>query len=256
MIEDNIAITREQQTKAQADLHRFAVLLEQRLISGDDKGLVAVRAIARERSLAIDKAKNELAQLESEATVVIPVNGTIVELLVRDGSDVVADQPLAVLSVPSDVAIEAAVFPMHGIHVRTGTRADVYLDAHDKPITARIDYVLPQADGSTGAGVIGIFPGNGAGPLRPGQRVRIDLLGDEVKAIIVPSSAVVSRAGKYFCVKRSGDGPQVIEVDVLDSDGSGRTFLSGGLTPGDEVVTEGAYGIIYRDFRELFTFED
>ena len=49
---------------------------------------------------------------------------------------------------------------------------------------------------------------------------------------------------------------QVAEVTVVDSDGAGRTFLSDGLEAGNEVVTEGAYGILYRDFRSLFTFED
>jgi len=265
MLEDDMKIMREQQTKAQADMHRFSVLLEKGIVSKDDKGGVAARAIVHERALSIDKVKDELAQLEAAATVTISVAGRILELLVRDGSDVVADQPLAVLSVPSELAIEGAVFPMHGVRVRPGTRAEVHLDAHADPIEARVDYLLPQAERSTGASQIGIFLDKEAGQLRPGQRVRIDLLGDAVETIVVPSSAVVSRAGKTFCVKRSGDGWQAVEVSVVDSDAGtsdtahfagGRTFLSDGLNPGDEVMTEGAYGTIYRDFRELFTFED
>lgn len=256
MLEDDMKIMREQQTKAQADMHRFSVLLEKGVVSKDDKGAVAARAIVHERALAIDKAKDELKQLDAEATVTIPVDGEIVALLVRDGADVVTDQPLAELSVPSDLAIEAAVFPMHGVRVGVGTRAELRFDALDDPIAARVDYLLPQAERGTGASTIGILPGKDAGRLRPGQRVRIGLLGDEVEAIVVPSSAVVSRAGKTFCVKRSGDGWQAVEVRILGSDGTGRMFLSDGLKPGDEVIAEGAYGIIYRDFRELFTFED
>ena len=256
MLEDDIKIMREQQTKAQADVHRFSVLLEKGVVSKDDKDAVAARATVHERALAIDKANDELAQLEFAATVVIPVDGSIVELLVRDGGDVVANQPLAVLSVPSDLAIEAAVFPMHGVRVRAGTRADVHLNARDDPFAARVDYLLPQAEPNSGASQIGIFLGKDAVRLREGQRVRIDLLGDEVDTIVVPSSAVVSRAGKTFCVKRSGDGWQAVEVGVVDSDGSGHTFVFDGLEPGDEVMTEGAYGTIYRDFRALFTFED
>jgi len=265
MLEDDMKIMREQQTKAQADMHRYSVLLEKRIVSKDDKGGVAARAIVHERALSIDKATDELAQLEAAATVTIPVDGSIVELLIRDGSDVVTDQPLAVLSVPSELAIEAAVFPMHGVRIRTGTLAEVYLDAQPDPIAARVDYLLPQAERSTGASQIGIFLDKETGQLRVGQRVRIDLLGDAIETTVVPSSAVVSRAGKTFCVKRTGNGWQAVEVRVVDSDAGaagatrfagGRTFLSEGLEPGDEVITEGAYGTIYRDFRELFTFED
>ena len=78
----------------------------------------------------------------------------VVELLVRDGSDVVGDDPLAVLSVPSDLAMEAAVLPMHGVRVRVGLRADVYLDAPDGPKALRVDYLLPHAEPNTGATII------------------------------------------------------------------------------------------------------
>lgn len=256
LLEDDLKILYEKQFKAQADMKRFSGLLEKGLLSEDDKGLVDAQAMAHEQTLAVEKARDELDQLNAAIAVEIPADGTIVELFVRDGSDVVTDQALAVLSVPSEVAIEAPVLPIHDVRVHVGTRARVHFDDAGPPMTLQVDYLLPQAERSTGATRIGILPGNDARQLRHGQRIRIDLLGDEVRALVVPSSSVVSRAGKTFCVKRSGDTWQVVEVKILDSDEAGRTFLSDGLKPGDEVIAEGAYGIIYRDFRELFTFED
>jgi len=256
LLEDDLKVLREKQAKAQADMKRFFELLAKEIICEDDKGLVAARATERELALAIDKVKDELTQLDSSATVTIPADGTVVELFVRDGSDVVTDQALAVLSVPSELAIEAPVLPTGDVRVRVGTRVLVRLDEVVAPLSLHIDYLAPKAEPGTGATVVGILPGAGAGRLHQGQRIPIDVLGDDVRAVVAPSSSVVSRAGKAFCVKRSGDTWQAVEVKVLASDETGRTFLSGGLKPGDEVIVEGAYGIIYRDFRELFTFED
>lgn len=256
LLEDDLKILYEKQFKAQADMKRFSDLLEKGVISENDKGLVDARAMVHEQTLAVEKVQDELKQLKAAIAVEIPADGTIVELFVRDGSDVVTEQPLAILSVPSEVAIEAPVLPIHDVRVRVGTRVLVHLEEVDAPLNLHVDYLVPQAERRTGATIVGILPGNDAGQLRGRQRIRMDLLGDEVRAVVVPSCSVVSRAGKTFCVKRSGDSWEAVEVKLLDSDDAGRTFLSNGLKPGDEVVVEGAYGIIYRDFRELFTFED
>lgn len=256
MIEDELKILGERQIKSQADMQRYSELLTKDLISKADKELIAARAVVHEQALAIEKLHDELQQLEAAATVTVPGDGTIVELSVRDGGDVVTDQALAILSVPSEVAIEAPILPIRDVRVRVGTRVLVHLEEVDAPLTLHVDYFVPQAERSTGAAIVGILPGNDAGQLRQRQRIRMDLLGDEVRAVVVPNSSVVLRAGKAFCVKRSGDTWQAVEVKLLDSDDAGHTFLSDGLKPGDEVVVEGAYGIIYRDFRELFRFED
>lgn len=88
------------------------------------------------------------------------------------------------------------------------------------------------------------------------RKVALDLLGDEIETIVVPSSAVVSRARKPFCVKRTGDSWQAVDVSVVDSAGAGRTFIPNGLKPGDDRIAEGTYGIICCGFRELPTLGD
>jgi multidrug efflux pump subunit AcrA (membrane-fusion protein) len=247
----------EQKAKAHADVDRLTTLATNGILTEKDKSLVAAQAVDREFTLKIDRAQEELQQLESSAQVVVPVDGQIIRLLVRDGTDVSEDELLAVLSVPADVAIEAAVFPKPGIRLHAGLTANVSLDLPTKPPRQLgVDYLLPSCDPHTGATIIGIIPKGDVGPLRLGQRVRIELLGDETETVIVPSSAVVSRAGKTYCVKRSGKSWQAVEVTVVGSNTAGDVYLSSGLRPGDDVMTEGAYAVIYRDFRELFTFED
>jgi cobalt-zinc-cadmium efflux system membrane fusion protein len=253
----NIEVLREAVVKARADVERLTNLHATNVVSERDKRLVAAEAALGESKLAVSKAEDELEAFDLTTTILVPVDGRITELHVRDGTDVEENEPVAVLSVPSDVAIEAAVVPRRGLRPRVGLGVDVFLEpAPASPIALKVDYLLPTADVRTGFPIAGILPGPLGKHLRIDQRVKIELIGEEMPVVVVPASAVVSRAGKTYCLRRAATGWQAAEVTVAGSDGAGNVYLAEGISAGDEVLSEGAYGLIYRDFRELFSFED
>lgn len=77
-----------------------------------------------------------------------------------------------------------------------------------------------------------------------------------VPVLWVPAAAVVARNGRTWCIVVREGRPQPVEVRVGPVADDGRIPVLAGLKPQAQVVTEGAYELLYRDVKELIKFED
>lgn len=71
--------------------------------------------------------------------------------------------------------------------------------------------------------------------MKPGQRVRAELVLDREDALVVPRQAVVIRDGKPIVYRRAGDGFAPVAVE-LGAASAGRVVVKAGLAPGDEIA--------------------
>lgn len=91
--------------------------------------------------------------------------------------------------------------------------------------------------------------------LRDGAWVEVEHVAAPQPVVWVPAVAVVARNRKTWCVIWDGDRFKPVWVEVGPAV-SGRIPVLAGLAAGDEIVTEGAYELLYRDLKEMIKFVD
>ena len=113
----------------------------------------------------------------------------------------------------------------------------------------------PAVDPDTGLAVVRYALGDQASGLRSGEWVRVRHRGPPQPALWVPATAVVARNGESYCIVAAQGGYKAIKVRAGDAD-NGMIPVLKGLSPGDAVVTAGAYEMLYRDLGTLMQPSD
>ncbi len=113
----------------------------------------------------------------------------------------------------------------------------------------------PRYDPGTGLWLLRYSATSSALARRDGDWVRVRHQGTACPVLWVPSSAVVARNGKSWCLVKQGDDFKPVAVHV-GSPRAGRVPVLDGLAAGAQVVSEGAYELLYRDIKSLIRFED
>ena len=91
--------------------------------------------------------------------------------------------------------------------------------------------------------------------LRDGEWIWVRHQSPEEQVVWIPAEAVVGRNNKTWCIiyKDQKYTPRRLETGASVA---GKTPVISGLEPGQEVVTENAYELLYRDLKELVQFVD
>ncbi|HEX4046375.1 MAG TPA: hypothetical protein VH309_00995 [Elusimicrobiota bacterium] len=136
--------------------------------------------------------------------------------------------------------------------VRPGEDATV-LAPGQEPIPGRVVRVLRVASVETGQ-ALAWLAAQGNGRVPPNEFVSANIVvAVKRRALAVPKSAVLVRDGRTWVVRaEAGEGGKAayvpVQVATGDESDTGIEILSG-LKPGDRVVTTGAVGLLYPDFK-------
>jgi len=114
----------------------------------------------------------------------------------------------------------------------------------------------PRYDEETGLWLLRFVANNTDMLLRDGAWVEVQHRGLPQPVVWVPASAIAARNGKTWCMVVKNKRPHPVEVQVGVTHDHTRIPVLKGLQPGDKVVIEGAYELLYRDLKELIKFED
>ncbi len=125
----------------------------------------------------------------------------------------------------------------------------------DEPMALTLVSHEPRLDTDTGLWLLRFVADNPNYQLRDGAWLKVRLLGPSQAVVWVPKAAVVARDGKTYCVRKQGDTFEAVEV-LVGSQVDRRVPVLSGLDSGDQVATEGAYELLYRDVKELMKFVD
>lgn len=115
---------------------------------------------------------------------------------------------------------------------------------------------LPLYDADSGLWLLRFEADNPDLALRDGAWIEVEHLGAPEPVVWVPAAAVVSRDGKTWCIVQYEGELKPFEVEVGLVSDDGRIPVITGLQAGAQVVTEGAYELLYRDLKELIKFVD
>ena len=205
----------------------------------------AVIAVERDKAkLAIQHAETALAGM----AIVAPTDGIIV--LSRDwrgvmpklGDTLWPGQEVA--EIPELGAMEAAVYVLEvdGTGLAEGQPATVTIEARpEQPYAGKVRLVdklaQPRQPGSPVQyfGVVIELARTEPAVMKPGQRVRAELVLDRADALIVPRQAVVDKDGRSVVYRRAAGGLVPVEVE-LGPASAGRVVVTKGLTAGDVIA--------------------
>jgi RND family efflux transporter MFP subunit len=214
----------EQQTQANAD--------------DPEQRLDVLNAADRvERATA---AFDQATEARRNAVIVSPSAGTVVELTIRAGDGVGANQQIARIATPDDLTILADVDELDLPNVAIGAEARFRLDSFPSTeITGRVVNTAPQARQQGGATVfqteIAFDPPAGV-DLRPGMNADVTIVtASRDDVLLIPEAALRTVGDRSFVVVETGGGTEEREVE-LGYRGNGQVEIVSGLAEGDRVV--------------------
>ena len=201
----------------------------------------------------LDRADSDLKTTQSEVdrltavrgynVIRAPFAGTITARYADPGTLLAAAtgstqsvQPLVELVDMSKVRIVVYLGQLEAQQVKEGDAVAIVRDADPgHPVPATITKIPRALDPRTRTMPVEIRVDNNESLFYPGLFVHVKLTVQTAPALLLPSEAVLVRAGKPIVAKVENGHAKFTEIQVADDDGK-TVRLAGGLAAGDEVI--------------------
>jgi multidrug efflux system membrane fusion protein len=235
-----------QSDNADRDAARYAVLVKQDYVTSQQFDAARANAAALRAAVKADSGAVEAARVNLQyASIRAPISGLAGSLQIREGNLVSGPgTTLVTINQTRPILVRFAVPAQNIPEIRRRPMNDVILTATPagggKPETGRLNFLDNAVDTTTGTILLkGIFD-NADGGLWPGQFVNVSAqLYVQQDALVIPANAVISgqQGNSVFVVDAALTAtPRPVTVERAAGD---LVVLSGGLNPGDRVVTDG-----------------
>lgn len=234
---------------AKLDNDRFTKLFKEDSVSKQQFDKVKLQYSVAQENLAaaksaLDQAKSQL----SYANVRAPFTGVIVEKLADQGALASPGQPIVVIENLQSISVQTEVAGELFAVLRAGDEADVLIDGQAESIQGTIYTLVSAANPKTRTHTVKLsLPA--ISNVNSGTFARVSFKRGERQTIMVPSSAVVVRAGipgvfvvnegkAYFSMVRPG-----MTMD-------GKTEIQAGLNLGERIVVDNNQSLLNGDIVE------
>lgn len=244
-----------------------------RLLAGtaDEQGANSLAEAARRRLRTLGVGNDEIARLEAGGepaqflALTAPFSGSIMEAPTLLGSAVESGQEIFKIADLSVVDVVAEVPERALPLVRVGQGASIGIAAYPSMrFAGQVERLRDELNPETRTVRAVIHVSNSSARLRPGMFATVRLLvpaatvaratasagsGSDPNLLTIPESAVVTDGEKRYVFVEVGERTfERREVQTASlappgssTPGSGRVGVRGGLTPGERVVTSGAF---------------
>jgi multidrug efflux system membrane fusion protein len=243
----SLARDKAQLASAEAQVKRYAELVQKDYITKQDFDNAVAAAGALQASIQSDEAMVAAARLNlGYCTVRAPVSGRTSNLLIQLGNVVKAnDVPVLVLNQITPIYVNFSVPESNLAEIRRQQAAaplqvSAALPSGDQSFTGELTLINNAVDPATGMILLkATFP-NEDKALWPGSFVQVSLtLGTENGAVVVPEKAVQqSQQGTFLFVVKPDRTVEMRPVTVGQRRND-EAIIQDGLHAGEEVVTDG-----------------
>jgi len=251
--EASLARDRAQFENAKKDAGRYAELAKKGYVSQEQYEQLRTNADALSAVDQADQAQVENAKLQlGYCYIHSPVSGRAGGLLLHEGNLVKAnaDTPMVVINQIQPVNVTFPVPEKDLPEIRKYMAAgkldvEAFLSAEDKsPVSGSLSFIDNAVDKATGTIALKATFLNQDRRLWPGQFVNVVMtLAVRKDATVVPSAAVqTSQQGQFVYVVK-GDTAEIRPV-TAGIEYEGVTVIENGVSPGEQVVTDGQVRII------------
>lgn len=217
------------------------------------EGKAEVRAVYPGRILAMNgqlgqsvRKGQPLARVESSYslqvyTVTAPIGGVIVEKTANVGG-VAGEAPLYVVADPTRLHAEFFVYPRDAERVRVGQPVEVRSLSGDSKLVSKVEAVLPTADLASQTLMAHVhLPAGAAANFRPGMGVEGSFTVGGQPAPLAVRTRALQRFRDFTVVYAKVGNTYEVRMLELGRQTPDWTEVLGGLDPGTEYVTDGAF---------------
>ncbi|HWA95789.1 MAG TPA: efflux RND transporter periplasmic adaptor subunit [Terracidiphilus sp.] len=174
-----------------------------------------------------------------------PINGVVTERPLYAGETAAAGAPLITVMETSTLLAKAHVAQSVVQNMKLGDKAEVNVAGIDKPVDATVTLISPALDPGSTTVEVWLKIDNKNGVLKAGTPVKVVVTGRKVpNAWRIPQSAVLtSEDGTKSVMVIAADGTahkKPVTLGIVDGD---DVQILSGISPADEVITSGAYGL-------------
>lgn len=178
-----------------------------------------------------------------------PISGLVAKLEITPGQPITPDSALMEIVDLSDVHAIAHV-PEHFVgKLAPGQKAHIRVPAYpERVFEAEMEHLGALAESDTGTLEAVFHVSNSEMLLRPGMRAEFSIVvGQREGVMSIPREAVQGDAGKHFVYIADYELPNAyVKTSVTLGAQNDRFYeVAGGILPGDQVVTRGAYSLAF-----------
>jgi multidrug efflux system membrane fusion protein len=246
--EATLARDQAQLRNAESEAARYAELVKKDYVTREEYDRFTSGAAAARAVVAADRAAVENARLQlSYCDIRSPMTGRTGVLQVHIGNIVHPNDqtPLVVINQIAPVYVQFSIPETQLSQVRARGVTTMPVTAMSQNATealaeGKLSFIDNTVDPTTGTISLKATFANETRALWPGQFVTVALtLQERPNAITVPATAVqTGQKGQYVYVVRQDKSVEMRPVQVAESD-QARAVVTGGLTAGETVVTDG-----------------
>ncbi len=185
------------------------------------------------------EAQVSYAQLRS------PIDGVVTDRPLFPGETAQPGTPIVTVMDTSSLLAKLHLAQASAQKLRLGDKAEVSIPGVDEPLEGTVSFLSPALDAGSTTVEVWIKVGNAGGLLKAGTPVHATLNGTTIpKAMQVPASAIVPASDGSTAVMVAGaDGAahkKAVKIGIRTAE---SVQVLSGLSPTDNVITEGGYGL-------------
>jgi membrane fusion protein (multidrug efflux system) len=187
--------------------------------------------------------RDEVGVRFEPAPVPSTLNGVVGRVYLDRGADVTPNTPVALIADVSAVIAKADVPERYAGRVRNGQDVRVRVEAFpERTFQGRVSRVSPVVDPATRSAYMEVLLDNSSGLLRSGMFANLSIVVTaKAGALAVPIEAVTDGSGPSIFVIKDGKAVKREVVEGLKTET--HVEIKEGLSPGEEVVTFGLFGL-------------
>lgn len=236
------------------ELDDAAVALAQATSQYDqaEKHLDSLNAVVKQQTMKsaqgqLTSAKGKYLAAEAQLSyteIRSPIDGWITDRPLYPGEMASTSAPLLTVMDTSSVIAKAHIPQADAIVLRKGDKATLTVPGLD-PVPAMVTVVSPALDTNSTTVEIWVQAKNARQQLRPGTTAEVSITAQTVQdALVVPASALLNASGNKAQVmvidQQSKAQSRDVQTGIQSQD---QVQIMAGLKPGEQVVTQGAYGL-------------
>jgi HlyD family secretion protein len=207
------------------------------------------------RSAAEQTAKGQLAAAEGQYHAALaqlqysqirsPITGVVTDRPLYEGQMATAGTPMMTIMSLSHVIGRAYISPVQASLLHVGDSATIVPGGGAPTVPAKVTVVSPALNPNSTTVEVWVEAANPNHRLRPGATVNVTMVARTVKDVLaVPSAAVLTADNGATSVMVIGSDQVARQTSVQTGiHQDGEVQIASGLRAGDQVVTEGAYGL-------------
>lgn len=237
------------------DLDASAVQLAQAKTAYDTakKHLDALNAVGKQAALnsasgQLTSAKGKLMASEAQLSyteIRSPISGVVTDRPLYPGEMASTSAPLLTVMDTTQVIAKAHIAQSDAMLLHKDDKTTITAPGLVQPIAGTVTMVSPALDPNSTTVEVWVQAANPRQELRPGMAVQLAMVAQTARnALVVPSNALLNASEGKAQVMVVDSQSMAQSRDVkLGIQGPQETQILAGLSPGEQVITQGAYGL-------------